>query len=96
MNRTRVLAQGLMDSAHVSDAFQKFVAAVFPFQKQVQKETDKKMLEMMRKEVERGPLQFSPVMPNVFQQRAKLFAAPDELRQKLAEATKKVRNRRLG
>lgn len=96
MTRTQVLAQGLADATHIGSAFQKFVSAVFPFQKQVQKDTDKKMVEAMKKEVAAGVLYFKPIETNVFQQRAKLMRAPDELRQKLADSTLKARRRRLG
>jgi hypothetical protein len=96
VNRTRVLAQGLADPKHIGEAFQKFVAAVFPFQKQVQKDTDKKMIEAMKKEVAAGVLYFKPIETNVFQQRANLMRAPHELRQRLADSTMKARRKRLG
>lgn len=96
MNRTKVLAQGLANREHVGDAFKEFIASVFPFQKQVQKETDKKMLEAMQREVARGPLQFKAVETNIFQQRAKIMTAPDELRQMLSNKIMKARRRRLG
>lgn len=96
MNRTKVLAQGLANAAHVAEAFQAFVASVFPFHKQIQKETDQKMIEAMKKEVAAGVLQFRPIETNTFTQRAKMMQAPDELRQKLADKVMKARRRRLG
>ncbi len=96
MARTKVLAQGLLEAGHVGAAFKEFVSAVFPFQKQVQSDADAKMVAAMKREVDRGPLKFQAVETNLFQQRAQTMAAPDELRQKLADKVMKERRRRLG
>lgn len=96
MAKYKILAQGFASAEHVGAAFKDLINTIFPFQKGVQKVTDDKMVEAMRKEVAKGPLQFSPIETNVLQKRVATMAMDDEYRKKLADGAMKSRRRRLG
>jgi len=96
VNKYKVMAQGFASAEHVQSAFKELIGSMFPFQKVVQKDEDKKMLEMMQKEVAKGPISFKPVETNILRQRAKTMAAPDEFRKKLSDNVIRARRRRLG
>lgn len=65
---------------------------MFPFQKEQRAETDKKMVEMMKKEAGKV-LQFRPVETNILANRARKLAAPDQYIQGLRKNV--ARGRRL-
>ena len=52
--RWRVIAQGFANREAVGDAFKDLIAAVFPFQKDMRRASDKKLVEQMQKEIAKG------------------------------------------
>jgi len=89
----RVLAQGLANAEHVNKSFQEFIEAVYPFAKDVKKDSDKKMLEAVEKEVSRGAISFTPVQNNILRDAAKKYVMSDENVQKLRDAANKRKGR---
>ena len=89
----RILAQGLADIAlsmeggktNVSTAFKLYVEALFPFTRQQQEEQEKKMREVMKKEVEKGVITFKPVADRFLKQKLKHMELDDEFKRKLSE-----------
>lgn len=92
MVKTRLLAQGLADIAAaggvqsaVSTIFTSYLDAVLPFTKGQKVETDKKMVEALKKEVAKGALTFNPASTDVLKQRAKKMRVPDDFSVKMQQ-----------
>jgi hypothetical protein len=85
----RVLAQGLANAEHVGKAFQDYINTVYPFAKDVTKDSDKKMLEAVEKEVAKGAITFTPIENNILKNAAKKYTMADEDVQKLRSAANK-------
>ena len=94
VRRVQILANGFSDQFRgdnkaTTDAFKEFVDAAFPFAAKTRSETDKKMVEAMKKETAKGPILFSPVKtPSPLIRAAKTMQMPDEFRQKLQQRTR--------
>ncbi len=86
--RLRLVATGFaasaQDASAIDKSFQTVVALVFPFLKQSKEETDKKLVEVMNKEVAKGPIFFTPAMPSPLRTRAAQMRVPDDFREKMA------------
>lgn len=89
----RVVAQGLAiiasDGKAIGDAFKSFINAVFPFMGDVQADSDKALIERMKKEAAAGVVQFTVEQVSPLMNRAKVLSAPDEFRKKLTDAARK-------
>lgn len=94
MKEVKLLAQGFADmsanGSNVSGIYQEFVNAFLPFAAEEQLKVNKAMIEIMEKEVARGPLRVSPMSMTPLKNTARKLSMPDEYRQKLA-TTRKVR-----
>lgn len=83
-------------SKHVVEAYKAFVDVAFPFAVKVKGESDKELVDRMKKEADRGPITFSQVATgSPFQNAAKQMRMQPEFRQKLRDRTiEKQRARR--
>jgi len=94
VNGVRTLATAMMESTAAaggkvessSAAYKAYIEAAFPFSIKTRADTDKKMVEVMRKEAARGVIKFSPIeTPNPFAKVAKTMAVPDDFKRKLQD-----------
>lgn len=93
--KTRILAQGIVDLSEegakaTTDVFKKYVASALPFMEKEQSQTDKKLKEVMEKEVKKGMIVFNAPQSNPLVQRVKAMSLPDDFRQKLANRKKRA------
>lgn len=87
--RTRILAQGIVELSEKGaektvEVFKRYISAALPFMEKEQEETDKKLKEVMAREVQKGVIMFNAPLSNPLVARAKAMSLPDEFRQKLA------------
>lgn len=92
--KTRIFAQGFVDidedgAKGTAEVFKRYVASALPFLEKAQTDSDKKMKEAMKKEVEKGVIVFNAPTSNPLVQRAKTMRLPDEFRQKMLNRTGK-------
>lgn len=74
----RVVAQGAANAKEVGTVYGELVEAVFPFAKGFKRESDKKLVEMMKKEIAKGPIVFRPLLQqNPFKDKVQRMAMPD-------------------
>lgn len=79
-------------SKHAVEAYKAFVDTAFPFATKTRTDSDQKLVEAMKKEAEKGPIHFTPIVtPNPLQQKAKQMRLPDEFREKLQQRARKRR-----
>lgn len=94
-----VLAEGMAEmvassggKTKVPDKFKEFVLSVFPFLEKEEVNSDMKMKEVMKREVAKGPIQFTSVANNTLKAAAKRLSMPDEFKERLrAKASKRLR-----
>ena len=89
LSKWRVVAQGLLNGKAVEEPFQALINQIFPFLKGAQKKQDKKMMELMRKEIAKGPIAFTPLLENPFKNRMKTMTLPDETMAKLRQSRRR-------
>ena len=97
MKQTLLVAEGLADMIAASGGttklpakFKEFVESVFPFMEKEDASTDAQLKEVMRKEAEKGPIQFTATPLNAFKNTAKKLGMPDDFKKKLqAKAAKR-------
>jgi Sec7-like guanine-nucleotide exchange factor len=63
--------------------FRQYVEALFPFYTEIRTNQDQKMVDVMKKEVEKGMISFNPIQTNLFKNRAKEMSLPDDFKRKL-------------
>jgi hypothetical protein len=95
VNRVRAMVTAVMEGAAKagadlkasSDAYKSYVEAAFPFASKARDETDKKMVEVMKKETAKGPILFKPQVVPTSQlvSTAKKMRLPDEFKKKLQD-----------
>ena len=88
----RVFAQGIADRTEIGKAFQMFVETIYPFAKDAKSTSDKKIMEVVEREVAKGAITFTPIQNNILRDAAKKYVMSDESVQKLRNAA----NRRKG
>src|SRR4051812_42377032 len=87
-----VASGGKVESS--SEAYKAFVDSAFPFAAKTRSATDKQMVEVMKKETAKGPIQFNTVAtPNPLQKAVKKMWMPDEFKQKLQNRVQRARTR---
>jgi len=78
-----------------SEAYKAFVDSAFPFAAKSRAHTDKQMVEVMKKETQKGPIQFSPVVTsNPLAKAVKTMQVPDDFKKKLQDRIQRARTRR--
>ena len=65
------------------EAYRSVIEGIFPFLEKTKGLEDKKLAELMRKEIEKGPLFFSPVVTRPMRHAAKKYEVSDEFKRKL-------------
>ena len=95
MKATLVVAEGLAEMVAVSGGktsvpvkFKEFVEAVFPFLEKESVSSDAEMKAAMKREADKGPIQFSATPTNTFKSAAKKLSMPDDFRKKLQAKAK--------
>jgi hypothetical protein len=94
--KARIMAQGFVDLSEdgakgTAEVFKRYLAVALPFLEKSQTDQDKKMKEVMEKEVQKGVIKFNAPTSNPLVQKAKAMRLPDEFRQKmLNKAGKRV------
>lgn len=93
MNRTKVLVTAMGDviagnNNNSMKAFAAYFESLFPFTAKTRDDEELKLKEAMRREVDRGPLSFSPVTKGPLQRAAAKYKLPDEFRQGLRKRAK--------
>jgi len=91
----RVLAQGMANREHISKAFQEYVNTVYPYAKDITKDSDKKMMETVEKEVAKGAISFNIIENNILKNAAKKYTMSDGDLKKIRAAASQ-RNTRQG
>lgn len=96
MKKGAILAAAVGDlimkesSKHTVAAYKAFVDSAFPFAAKTRVDSDKELVAQMRKEAEKGPIQFTPIAtPSPLQKTAKQMRLPDEFRQKLQQKARR-------
>jgi len=92
----RVLAQGMANREHISKAFQEYINTVYPFAKDVTKDSDKKMMETMQREVAKGAITFTPLQNNILRDAAKKYTMSDDSLKKIRDAASKRKELQFG
>lgn len=92
----RVLAQGMANREHISKAFQEYVNTIYPYAKDITKDSDKKMMETVEKEVAKGAISFSIVENNILKNAAKKYTMSDSDLKKIREAATQRNSRQVG
>jgi len=93
----RVLAQGMANREHISKAFQEYINTVYPYAKDVTKDSDKKMMETVEKEVAKGAISFSIIENNILKDAAKKYTMSDgDLKKIRAAATLRSTRQKAG
>lgn len=65
-------------------AFKSFVDSAFPFAAKTRVDTDQQMIEAMKREADKGVINFTPVEePNPLQKTAARMRLPDDFKQKM-------------
>lgn len=72
----------------VGDVFKTFIETIFPFAKGQQQEMEKRMRDVMKKEVARGVITFKPVADKFLHQKLKTMTLDDDFKKKIAEKRK--------
>lgn len=97
MAELRVLAQGMANREHISKAFQEYINTVYPYAKDVTKDSDKKMMETVEKEVAKGAISFSIIENNILKDAAKKYTMSDgDLKKIRAAATLRSTRQKAG
>jgi uncharacterized protein YoaH (UPF0181 family) len=91
----KLMAQGFANGNAVAGPFRELIVALFPFQKGLQQQQDKELVERMQKEIAKGALMITPIIADPFRERAKKLALPDETMKKLRDA-QAAREKRRG
>ena len=73
----------------IPQKFKDYVEAVFPFTEKESSDSDDKLKEVMRKEAEKGPIQFAAQHLNPFKAAAKRLSLPDDFKKKLYDKAKR-------
>jgi hypothetical protein len=95
VHKTKALAAAALvaaggESKVAVDAYKEYYEAAFPFAAKHRGQSDHKMMERMKKEVEAGPIYFKTVqVNNPLREKARQLQLPDDFRQKLAERARK-------
>ena len=77
-----------------TEAYKAFIDSAFPFAAKGRDVSDKKMVEFMKKEADKGPIKFDPVAtPNPLARAVKTMQVPDEFKRKLQDRVR-ARNKR--
>ena len=84
----------MANAEHVGKAFQAYVEAIYPFAKDYTRESDKKLMEQVEKEVAKGAITFQVVENNILRDAAKKYTMADEDVKKLRNAANKRRGLR--
>jgi hypothetical protein len=96
VKETLIVAQGLTELISASGGkttipakFKEFVTSVFPFMEKEESSSDAKQKEVLRKEAEKGPIQFAATPINTFKNAAKTLSMSDDFRRKLRDKAAK-------
>lgn len=90
IEKTRVLAQGLLNPEGVQETFKTYIETVLPFYKISRRKEDEKMVAAMKKEMKKGRIEFTLANEtNILKKKAKELQAPDEYKQQLINAVKR-------
>lgn len=72
------------------EAYKSFVDTAFPFAAKSRVDTDKQIVEAMRKEANRGPITFTTVeTPNPLQKMAARMRLPEDFKEKFQKARRR-------
>lgn len=89
--KVRVFASGFSDhfakdNKGTVDAYKEFVSSIFPFTAKQRVESDKKLVEAMQQEAQRGVLHFSAATLKPIQKAAKNYSVPEEFKAKMRDS----------
>lgn len=79
------------DNSNLVKAYNAYIESAFPFAEKTRDQTDQKMVEAMKKEAEKGVIQFSPMPQSMtpLHSKAKQMSLPDDFRTKLRERSRR-------
>lgn len=96
VNKVRVFAQGFADlvtamqgsAEPTQKVFKAFVQSMFPFMEMVKGKDDKDLIETMKREIAKGPLEFTPRQTKLKRPQAKTVEVAEDFKRRLAQKKK--------
>lgn len=85
----------MANAEHVGKAFQDYINTIYPFAKDIQSDSDKKMMAAVEQEVAKGAITFSPIQTNVLRNVAKNYTMADADLKKIRDAATKRKERQF-